>query len=60
MDATSVVTSALILGGVGLTFGIVIAVVGIPTAIVAWYKFFREVAQPEWITSDPVGKRRWH
>src|SRR5688572_28168466 len=32
---------------------IVVAVLAVPTAAVAWYKLFREVDQPDWITGDP-------
>ena len=33
---------------------VVILMVAIPTAVYGWYKFFRDVPQPEWITADPA------
>ena len=33
--------------------GVVVLIVGAFGAWFGWYKFFREVPQPEWITSDP-------
>jgi hypothetical protein len=32
---------------------IAVVVLAIPAGAFTWYKFFREVPQPEWITSDP-------
>jgi len=32
---------------------IVVAILAVPVAAVAWYKLFREVDQPDWITGDP-------
>ncbi|HZD04100.1 MAG TPA: hypothetical protein VE173_04255, partial [Longimicrobiales bacterium] len=32
---------------------VVLVILAIPGGIFTWYKFFREVPQPEWITSDP-------
>ncbi|HSK29488.1 MAG TPA: hypothetical protein VLA17_05950, partial [Candidatus Limnocylindria bacterium] len=32
---------------------IVLLIVGVPFGIFAWYKFFRAVPQPEWITNNP-------
>lgn len=32
---------------------LVILVVAIPTGFYGWYKFFRQVPQPEWITGNP-------
>jgi mono/diheme cytochrome c family protein len=31
-----------------------LVVVAVPLSFYAWYKFFREVDQPEWITGDPA------
>lgn len=36
-----------------LTIAITLVIVAIPLGLFAWYKFFREVPQPDWITSDP-------
>lgn len=33
---------------------VTLVVLGIPAGIFTWYKFFRQVPQPEWITSDPA------
>jgi mono/diheme cytochrome c family protein len=35
-----------------VTILIVLAVLGVPIGFFAWYKFFRDVPQPEWITSN--------
>jgi hypothetical protein len=32
---------------------IVLLIVGVPLGVFAWYKFFRALPQPEWITSNP-------
>lgn len=32
---------------------VVAVVLAVPIGLVAWYKLFREVPQPEWITGDP-------
>jgi len=33
---------------------IVLLALAIPTAVYGWYKLFRDVPQPEWITADPA------
>lgn len=32
---------------------LVLLILAVPTAVLAWYKIFREVPQPAWITGDP-------
>jgi hypothetical protein len=32
---------------------VVLVIVGVPMGVFVWYRLFREVAQPEWITGDP-------
>jgi RoxA-like, cytochrome c-like len=32
---------------------VVLLILAVPLGAFAWYKFFRQVPQPEWITSDP-------
>jgi hypothetical protein len=34
-------------------FGIALLVLGVVGAFVGWYKFFREEAQPDWVTATP-------
>ena len=36
-----------------ITVAIVLVVLAVPVGLFAWYKFFREVPQPAWITGDP-------
>ncbi|MGH7506572.1 MAG: hypothetical protein ACRELX_13010, partial [Longimicrobiales bacterium] len=36
-----------------IRIAIVLLVVGVPLGVFGWYKLFRQVPQPEWITSDP-------
>ncbi len=36
-----------------LRIALVLVVVGVPLAVFVWYRMFRQVDQPEWITGDP-------